>query len=142
MSGIAMSKHTRLFLVAAATTAIALLMFPQLAPAASARDRALDRFVELEGAACVGGADIMFDMNEIDRTISEAAPHAGWVVEDLIFVGSQDEAITSVGGSVLATEGSSSWVHAQRNAPRLLKLEPRTVGKIEAFVVRETFTVC
>lgn len=137
-----MSKQPRIFLVVAATIALALVAFAQVAPAASARDQALDLFVKDVKAACVGAADVMFDMNEVDKSISTAQPHAGWVVEDLLFIGSLDEAVSSLDGSVSSADGSSYWVRATRDAPKLLRLERRSVGKVDAFMVRETFTVC
>ena len=114
----------------------------QVAPAHSARDRALDEFVQQTGAACVGGADIYVNWEDIDQSIAASKPNAGWIIGDLVFVGSLDQAVVSVDGVVRASEQSAHWVHAQKNGPKLMKFEQHAVNGVDAFLVRETFVAC
>jgi hypothetical protein len=127
------NKLSRMVLVAAAATTIGVVAIRRATPAFSGRDQAVDQFVHVEGAACVGGADIDLDMNEVNKTISEAGADAGWVVEDILLVGSLDVAVKSLDGVVTANEPAAFWVHATKAAPKLMRLEQRTVGKINAF---------
>jgi hypothetical protein len=129
-------------LFAAAAATIGLVAVTQVAPAHSARERALDLFVEGSGAACVGGADIYLNLEQIDKRIAASLPNAGWIVDDLLFVGTLDQAIASMDGVLSASDQSAAWVQAQKDGPALMRLEQRVVEGVTAYVVRESYTVC
>lgn len=136
-----MSRTLRFLMIGVAIATIGFLVWAR-PPGVAARDRAIEIFISTNGSACIGTADFFLNEGAVAQKIAEADPHAGWVEENLIFVGSLDEALASVKGEVIASDDSGTWVNDARQAPALLGLQKRTGGKNTGFVVPERYTAC